>query len=465
MHKNRSRHTRPSIGYLLVLIALAGQMLAPRAARGQEEPGRLLSLDDAIQDALAGNADMQVARMRARMAEASSGGAAATLWPQVDLSTGFVRSDDPVFAFGTKLRQQSFGADDLDVGRLNSPDPLNDWATVVSARWDILSPRLWAEKSSAGREARSAAYTETRSRELTILRTRALYLDGLRTARHLAAAIKAEEAANSTRDLFQSRVERGLLTEAELLGGEAELAFARAARIDADRASIDSRQRLAVFLGWQPEVPPILSDSLVVALNPDRGLMQGKGGVFDPALRSDLLALEASADAASFAHRRAGYSWLPDVGAFANWAMHGADAFSDDGNYWTVGVALRWKIFGGFSRSAESKLTAAAELAARTRYDEGLRLARAEVEEAERGVASASESLAATITAYRASTAAADLMRRRFEEGLATATDLLVSEARMAESERAAVDSAASLEIAKAKRRFVTTQIPREEDR
>jgi outer membrane protein TolC len=446
----------------LALLGVAGP--APAAA---QQGSRDLSLQGAVQEALAGNADLQVARMHARMAEAAAGGAKAPLWPQLDFQTGYVRSDDPVFAFGTKLRQKSFSADDLDIDRLNSPGPINNWATVLSARWDILSPTLWASKSVAARQAEAAGWVVARSNELTILRTHALYLDGLRTAARLTAASKAEEAARSTREIFARRVERGLLTEAELLGSEAELASAVASRIGAERAAIDARQTLAVFLGWEPDVLPVLTDTLVASL--DASLSAEPGGAtgegFDPARRTDLLAREAEADAARQEHRRANYSWLPEVGAFANWAVYSADPFAHDGDYWTVGVGLRWKVFSGLQRSTESKRTAAAEQVARTRYDEGLRQARAEAQQAERAVDAAGEALLATAAARRAAAAGSDLMRRRFEEGLATATDLLTAESRAAEAERAAIDAAAGLELERASLRFVTTQTPSEDDR
>jgi outer membrane protein TolC len=48
-------------------------------------------------------------------------------------------------------------------------------------------------------------------------------------------------------------------------------------------------------------------------------------------------------------------------------------------------------------------------------------------------------------------------MRRRFEEGLATAADLLQAETRRAQAESHAIDAQAGLLMAEARLRFVTT--------
>jgi outer membrane protein TolC len=49
-------------------------------------------------------------------------------------------------------------------------------------------------------------------------------------------------------------------------------------------------------------------------------------------------------------------------------------------------------------------------------------------------------------------------MKRRFEEGLATATDLLAAEARAAQARSRAIDAVTGQRLAEARLRFVTTQ-------
>lgn len=444
-------------------LAIAAVAAAPAAARAQE-PGtvRPLSLDDAIAEALEGNASLAVARAETELAGAEARAAAAPLWPRLDLSTGWTRSNDPVFAFGTKLRQGIFTEADLALDALNDPDAIDDWSTGASLQWKLVSPQAWAGRSAAARAAEAADWKEVRTREATVLMTEARYYEAQRAAAQHVAALRAEEAARSARDVFARREAEGMLTRAEVLQAEAELQGAVAARIDAERREADALRRLSVHLGWSPDTRPLLTDSLhlsdVDVEAAERAGVPAAPGGFDAAQRADLQALERAREAASANATRARLGYLPELEGFGGWSMHGGDAFANDGDNWIAGLALRWNVFSGFGRSADAKRADAGRAIAEARYDEALRTARAEVEEARTAVVAARRAAAAAVVGDSAASLGRDLMKRRFEEGLATATDLLAAEARAAQARGRAIDAVAGQRLAEARLRFVTTQ-------
>ena len=449
-----------------LLSAVATLWVAPMASAqvgaGQDET-RLtpvaLSLEEAIALALEGNADLQVARASREMARASASEAAAVYWPRLDLESGFVRSVDPVFAFGTKLRQERFAEVDFDPAGLNQPDPINDWVNAVSAEWKVFSPADWTGRAAASQRADAARWSEARATEGTVFHAEALYLEAQRTAAQHRAAVEAEAAARSARDGFARRVEEGVLTEAELLQAEADLAAAQASRIEAIRAEQDARRRLAVFLGWGPERLPLLTDTLTLDLGDRSEPLSASEPVngFEPELRADLRALSAVRGAAEADRKRTTMTYLPEIGVFGAYSIHGQDPFQADGDNWTVGVGLRWNLFSGLGRSADAERAAAARQIAETRYHSALREASAQVAEAREAVSAARRAVEASVAGERAAQAGAVLMRRRFEEGLATPTDLLTTEARAAGARSRAIDAVAGHRLAEARFRFVTT--------
>ena len=93
-------------------------------------------------------------------------------------------------------------------------------------------------------------------------------------------------------------------------------------------------------------------------------------------------------------------------------------------------VVLRWQVFDGFGRSAALERANLQRRIARIEYEQALRDARSEIDQAERAVNSARGQVEATRTAANAAEAARELMRRRFDQGLSTAADLLQAEAR-----------------------------------
>jgi len=447
----RSGAARAATALALMLAAAAG----PGHLLAQTSEGRPLSLQEALDEALAGNASVRIAAARAEMADAAAAGASSVYWPRLDFESGFVRSNDPVYVFGTKLRQGTFGAPDFEIDALNNPDPINDWTNRVSLQWKVFSPADWTARGAASLEADAAQWSATRTREATLTQAEVLYRDAQRAGAQLQASRRAEQAAAANRDVFVRRMEEGVLTRADVLQAEADHKFAVARRADAERIDADARRRLAVFLGGDGAVMPVLTDSLRIETEAPSD--PAEPGAFDASARADLLALASVRDAAEAGSKRAGRQFFPEIGVFGNYAIHSAEAFRSDGDNWTVGVGLKWNLFSGFSRSKDRQRANAAQMIAETRYDEALRQANAELAEARAGVVSARQASVATAAASDAAEAGAELMRRRFEEGLATPADLLQAEARRAQAESHAIEARAGLRMAEAQLRFVTT--------
>lgn len=426
---------------LAVVLAVGG---ASAQTPAEERP---LSLAEALAEARAGNAGLAIAEARREIAASEARREGAFLWPLVSAGAEVVRSTDPVFVFGTKLRQGRFGEADFAVDALVDPDPVEDWVSAADVSWGVVDPGRWAGWDAARHGSRAAEWAATRAREATELGARTRYWEAVRASARAAAARAAEEAARGTLDRFEARRERGLLTEADRLQALAERSAATARRIDADRAERETRRALGVFLGWEPDVLPVPTDTLTIPA-------PYRPGPFDPEARADLRAGRAALEAREARTRQATAALLPAVDAFGRVAAHASDGPGADDDDWTVGVRLRWTAFAGFGRSAERRAARAAERIARLEYEQAVREARAEVEAADRAVESAAAAAEAALAARRAAEEATALMRRRFEEGLASPADLLQAEARDAAMRAAAVDALAGWRLAVARAAF-----------
>lgn len=445
------------LGALPGLLALPALLALPYTARAQtpewDTDARLrpLSLQQALQAALDGNADLAVAQARSAIAASQSRKAAAPLWPQLGLDAGYTRSTDPVFAFGTKLRQGTFGQQDFEIDALNDPDPIGDFSASLAARWGILDPKVWAARAASKSQAEAASWSSERTREATVLVTHSLYYQAMSAEAQLDAARAAHAAARSTVESFSRRHERGLLTQADLLQAQAELAAAQARLSAAEAARFDALEDLGRQLGWAADSLPLPTDSL----SAPRPLDESD---FDPTQRADLRALAASEEAAEASRRQASFSFVPSIDGFGQYSTHSSDAFAFDEDDWTVGVMLRWPLFTGFARFADVQRARAESRIAHIRYQEALRDARIELEQVQRAVRSASQQVEATQAAREAASSGRDLMRRRFDEGLATAADVLQVEARATAMRQSAIAALANYHIAVARLEFVRSQ-------
>lgn len=443
---SRLRAAARPAGFVLLLCAPATGA-AQQSPIAEQVP---ITLDAAVATALDANPEHRIAGARTAIARAEARAGTAPLLPAVEAGAGYARSADPVFAFGTKLRQERFGESDFAVDALNRPDPINDWTMDVGLRWNLLDATAWAGRSAAGARAEAAGWDERWSRERTTFATRALYFAAVGADAALGVAEAEEAAARATRDLFRRRREAGLLTDADLLSAEAELRRAEARRVAARRDRDRAREELALHLGWDVDRVPVPVDTLVAPAPLDE-TSRALPAATVVAPRADLQALAAARDAAGADATRAGVSFLPRVEGFAGWQSHADRAFGVDGSDWTVGVALRWTVFSGFGRFAARRQAVEAREIARIREADAVRTARAQVVQTRRDVAASWGGLEATRAAARAADEARRLMKRRFEEGLATPADLLQAEARAAEARGREVQALVTYNVALAR--------------
>lgn len=435
--------------YVILALIVAAPGIPPAPATAQEIT---LTLDQAVQAALEGNRGLAAAGARADAAELGAQAGDGFLFPTLQATAGVVRTDDPVGVFGTRLRQRRFTQADFDVDALNDPDAATDWTAGVGAQWDIARFDRWIERRAGKAEGRAAQAILDRTRQGTVYRTRALYVGAVRAEAVSGALEAAETSARATTDRVRRRVAEGMGTEADLLQAEAALSGIRA-RLEHARAGVlDAREALGSWLGWSTDRLPVPSQGADVldtaeaptAVTPEE-LME----------RSDLVAGRAGVDAAEARARAVTARRLPALQAFGQLSTHAPRIGDEREANWTVGVQVSVPLFTGFSltRGAEAARAQARALELEQAQREGE--AETEVRSARRGVRAARAALASARTASAAAAEAVRLLRRRYEEGMATVADLLQAEARAAELSTGVVDAEADLSMALATLDFV----------
>jgi outer membrane protein TolC len=431
--------------YSIGLAVTLGVMTAGAAA-GQERP---VTLREAVAAARAGSPDVLAARSRAEAARQGHRSSGAFLYPTVGLEAGAVRSDDPVAAFGGRLRQGRFAQADFDPAGLNHPDALTDWSGALGAQWAPLDFSAQADRTAAGAEAEAAGLGAAWAERAAAFRGEARYVEAVGAAQRLGAAATALAAAEENARITGLRRSQGLLTDADVLQARAALEGARARHIDARRLRDDARGRLAVAMGWAGDVVPVPVDTLFPEMPA-------------PAVESDVTArfdVRASAAAVRVADARASQanrSRLPRVEGFARLATHSSEMLSGAETDWTVGFQVRVPLFTGFAVTSQVRAATAMREAAAQDHQGRVREAQAQVAEAVRAVTSARQGAEAAAAGAAAASEAARLMRRRFEEGLTNTADLLGVEAQAAALATQAVNARLSLHLAVARLAFLT---------
>lgn len=431
---------------ILTFLALAAAPL-----QGQAPAEVPLTLQEAVEAALDGNRGLAAAEARAEAADLGARAEEGFLFPSVQATAGAVRTDDPVGVFGTRLRQRSFTQADFDIAALNDPDAVSDWTAGVGVQWDLAQYHRWVERDAGHARSRAASAALDRTREGTVFRTRALYVEAVRTQSALEALEASLASAQETRDRVSRRVDEGMGTQADVLQAQAAVSGIQARAAHARAQVADAREALASWLGWPGDRVPVPSQGADVlnAATPDP--------VDDHALdgRADLVAGRAQVEAAEAEARAVNARRLPGLQAFGMLSTHAPGVADDREANWTVGVQLSVPLFTGFSltRGADAARAQARALSLEQTQREAD--ARNEVRSARRGVEAARGALDAARAARDAADEAARLLRRRYEEGMATVADLLQAEAQAAALDTGVVDAEANLSMALAALDFV----------
>jgi outer membrane protein TolC len=121
-----------------VVLSIATLWLPCVSASAQQggQPSSL-TLQQAVNIALQKNPLRKAAIADTKVASAGVRAARSFLMPHLSFSETATRGDDPVYVFGSKLRQERFTTADFALNRLNSPLPFGNFATRFAGRWNL----------------------------------------------------------------------------------------------------------------------------------------------------------------------------------------------------------------------------------------------------------------------------------------------------------------------------------------
>ena len=134
--KSSARLARPIQLPRLALVATA-MALALASVSGSAQTTTPLTLPQAVSMALEKNPMHKAAMADVQIGNAAIREARAPLMPKITFTESAVRGNDPVFVFGSRLRQQNFTLADFALNRLNTPTPISNFSSRFSGQWTL----------------------------------------------------------------------------------------------------------------------------------------------------------------------------------------------------------------------------------------------------------------------------------------------------------------------------------------
>ena len=393
-----------------------------------QSPPAPLTMHDAASMALEKNPLRKAALAETQAASADTQTARSFLLPHVTFSETATRGDDPVFVFGSKLRQRRFTTDDFALNKLNTPSPYGNFSTRFGGTWNLFdSFASWRGINRANVMSIAASRQLERTDQVILFRVVQSYYGVLLAGKQLEIAEQAEKTAKSIMDRSQVRYDAGLVVQSDLLSAKVRLASREQEFIRARNALELARAQLNVAMGLPADELYQPADSGL-----ERTLIAGSLRELEQkalTTRPDLKRIEAQQSAQQLSVAIAKSSFGPRLNAFAGWELDNPTFLAGGGgNNWLGGIELQIDLFqGGARRAALSRERANVEKIAALKqaasdvvrlevrqayYDQDA--SRQQVEVARAAITEAQESLR--------------INQDRYDGGLLTITDLLGAE-------------------------------------
>jgi outer membrane protein TolC len=395
--------------------------LAGLGAAAQEP----LTLRQAINRALEQNPEAAIARAGNQDAKAAATLARTVLLPQLGFTEDISRGDDPVYAFGSKLRQHEFTLADFAVNALNRPQPVGSFSTRFSGSWMAFdSFKTQKEIRRADLFKASAASSAKAVDQQIVFQVVNAYQSVLYAQREIDVAQHEQETAAALLASVDDHVKAGLAVESDRMSALVNAAARKqeliAAQGDLELAWAQLSEAIGATELKKPELKPIEPHAFPQLALDEEIATAAK-------TRPDLTALGQAQAAQATAVGAAKSDFGPRVSAYGNWEEDRGSLGSSGGNNWVAGVQISVDILPIGKRAQLARESAAKQKtdAQVTASKQRLRL---QVSQAHIHRQTAALSLETARTAMDQAAESLRILKNRYSAGLATITDLLRAE-------------------------------------
>jgi outer membrane protein TolC len=393
-----------------------------RLAAGAQEP---LTLRQAINQALGQSPDAAIARADNLNAKLASSLARTQLLPQLGFTEDISRGNDPVYAFGTRLRQRQFTQADFALNALNLPQPIGNFSTRFSGQWLAFdSFKTQKEIHRADLYQASASSSAKAVDQQIVFRVVGAYQQVLYAQREIAVAQHEQETAAALGSAVDEHVKAGLAVESDRMSAAVNAAARKeeliAAQSDLELAWAALREAMGAPELKQVELKPIEPHTF------PQGALEEEMATAQKT-RPDMIALGQEQSAQASAVGAAKSDFGPRVSTYGNWEEDRTSFAGSGGNNWVAGVQISVDILPITKRSQLARESAAkhkidAQVAAAAQH---LRL---EVSQAHIHRQTAEMQLEVAKAALGQAAESLRIVKNRYDAGLATVTDLLRAE-------------------------------------
>lgn len=313
-----------------------------------------LSLNEAIQEAIRQNPQTAASLAVIEQAEQQVQQARSGYHPQVYLSETLSNTNNPMWAFGTKLNQERITQEDFVPDRLNHPSSITNSATVVGLEWPLYTGgQVGLRVDQANIQVQGATRQADRVRQQLIARTVSAYSQVVLAQANLQVVEDALRTAKAYREMIETRYRSGLVVKSDALRAQVRVAELEQERIQAESQIQVAQAMLNSILGRSVDDRFDVSD----ILQPPKPMPSGSIESWEEKAiqqRPDLAAIRLKQQMAEKEVARSRAEHLPQIAMIGNYEIN-SEKFDDAGTNYTVGAMMKINLYSGQRITAKTR--------------------------------------------------------------------------------------------------------------
>jgi TolC family type I secretion outer membrane protein len=405
---------------LLVLLAV----ISPNAeCRGDEAP---LTLNGCIHTAIENNHAYLAERENLNAAKAGIGKATSGFLPRVDVSETYMRSDNPVMAFGAKLNQGRFTAADFAVDRLNNPRPIDNFNFRAQVTQPIFNGgKEWVALKRAKLNAEASGMGLERARQDLVYRVVQAYYGVLLAGEYCKVAEAAVKDTDGHVQTATKFFEQGMLIGSEVLSSKVRFAEAREMLVRANNRLDIARAVLNMVMARPQDTRVLIGQELEYQeFQGSLPELQKEALEARPDLRGLALNVENAAAGITLAKT----DYLPNLNFIARYELDDKDIFKGRGDSYTLLGLISWNLFDGFMTTSSVREAKARHNSSRQMQEQMREGVLLEVRQSWNAVQEARERIEISAASVKEAEESFRIIQRRFANGLSKTIDVMDAE-------------------------------------
>lgn len=376
------------------------------------------------------NLQVKLANDEVQLAQAELLGTRAMYLPNVNASYTFSNTNNPLYAFGSKLNQERITQMDFNPALLNDPKAISNFATKIEVQQPIINMDAVYLKKAGQVKSEVLKIKAERTKEYIQFELKKAYMQLQLAYRMLETLENAKTTTLANKKVIDNYFKNGMIQKTEVLyidvrvkEIENQIAYAK--------SNIKNASDYLFFLIDEPSENKVLKPS--EKLEFQNQILDNTASLnFN---RKDLQAYQKSLEAYDLMIKSSKAKFLPKLNAFGSFELYDNKFAQFGANGYLAGIQLSWNVFDGLKAKSEQEKYKAELTKAQTEITQYNKQSQLELNKANRQVQDAENKVNLTKLALEQSKEAYRIRKNRYDQGLEKSSDLLMSETTMSQKD------------------------------